>query len=200
MLEDLAALDPGRWTSLSYADLLADTPGTISRLLDFAGIAPDAALSERLRRPLPHSQYTHTPPVADKWRINAAEIERSPADVRWRPWSRLQALGEAPDFRHGAAREQSARAERPPIPCKDCMRRQSGCRSSLAGTPGSGAWRGRRAVISACKAFEERARHETQGLCGGGDGPGLDVGVFLRRRAGAAAKPDVQAAKPTLFD
>ncbi|MFT4252360.1 MAG: sulfotransferase [Caulobacter sp.] len=91
VLEDLAAFDPQRWTSVSYADLLADTPGTINRLLDFAGLAPDAALSEHLARPLPHSQYTHTAPAADKWRINAAEIERV-RPMFDETWSRLRAL------------------------------------------------------------------------------------------------------------
>jgi tetratricopeptide (TPR) repeat protein len=91
VLDDLAALDPRRWISVNYADLVADPAATVARLLDFAGIERDAALDGRLERPLPHSQYTQTPPSADKWRANAAEIERvQSAFVE--TWRRLQAL------------------------------------------------------------------------------------------------------------
>ena len=91
VLDDLGALDPARWTSVNYADLVADPRGVVTRLMDFAGVRLDPALETHLGRPLPHSQYTQTAPAADKWRANAAEIERVlplVADT----WRRLRSL------------------------------------------------------------------------------------------------------------
>lgn len=71
LLDDLATLPPGRWSSVRYEDLLS---------------APDAriaALCSRLElgwdRPpggaMPLSRHTLTPPDPDKWRRHAAAIE-----------------------------------------------------------------------------------------------------------------------------
>jgi hypothetical protein len=89
VLEDLAALAPERWTSLSYADLIADPGGQIGRLCAFLGIGTDPSLAARLATPLPYSTFTLTPPRADKWR----EVE--PQVMRVLPlvepvWRRLQ--------------------------------------------------------------------------------------------------------------
>ncbi len=70
VIEDLAAIEPERWTALSYEDLLADTPGEIARLCQFAGLPWDADLGQ----PLPLSRHTVSPPEADKWRRHEADI------------------------------------------------------------------------------------------------------------------------------
>ena len=92
MLDDLAALGSGRWTSVNYADLLSDPAAVASRLCGFIGIEPDAALRERTAGPLPLSRYTQTPPARDKWRLNESLIERVLPAVE-ATWRRLQASG-----------------------------------------------------------------------------------------------------------
>lgn len=74
-LDDLAAIDPAHWISLSYADLLANPEAQIRRLCEFADIAFDDRLAQRLNGPLPLSAHTHTPPRADKWLRNRQLIE-----------------------------------------------------------------------------------------------------------------------------
>jgi hypothetical protein len=77
ILDDLADLPRERWTAVRYEDLLADPRTTIARLLEFAGLAMDPRLEDYLARPLPPSRYTQTTaPDPDKWKKNAAEIER----------------------------------------------------------------------------------------------------------------------------
>jgi hypothetical protein len=76
VLEDLAALPKDRWVSLSYADLIRDPRRQMGRICERIGIEVDPALAERLKPPLPHSQYTLTPPRPDKWRSNEAAIQR----------------------------------------------------------------------------------------------------------------------------
>ncbi|GEM_PF-114633 len=91
-LDDLGGLDRDRWTSVNYADLLADPLGTVSRLMDFARLPVDESLAAHLRRPLPASRYTQTAPAADKWRANAREIESVLPGIE-AVWNRLRALG-----------------------------------------------------------------------------------------------------------
>jgi hypothetical protein len=76
ILDDLADLPRERWTTLRYEALVADPRTEIGRLLDFAGLAMDPRLEEYLARPLPLSKHTQTRPDPDKWKQNAAEIER----------------------------------------------------------------------------------------------------------------------------
>jgi hypothetical protein len=76
ILDDLAALARERWTSVRYEDLLRDPHAAIARLLDFAGLEMDSRLSDYLSKPLPPSRYTQTAPDPDKWKKNAAQIER----------------------------------------------------------------------------------------------------------------------------
>jgi hypothetical protein len=76
VLDDLGTLPRQRWTSLSYADLLADPAHAVRRLCQFIGIEADPALLQRASGPLPLSRYTLTPPAADKWRRNEAAIRR----------------------------------------------------------------------------------------------------------------------------
>ena len=94
-LNDLMALAPERWTSVSHADLIADPSATISKLCAFLGIEFDATLQGRTAQPLPASRYTLTPPRAEKWRDNVAAIERVLPAVGT-TWQQLQALGQAP--------------------------------------------------------------------------------------------------------
>jgi hypothetical protein len=90
-LDDLGGLAPDRWTSVQYADLLADAEGTVRRLCSFAGIEFDAALAARVAGPLPLSRYTQAPPEPDKWRRHEADILRVLPAVEM-TWRRLEWL------------------------------------------------------------------------------------------------------------
>lgn len=74
ILDDLAALPPGRWIACEYEALTADTEATIERLCAFARLAVDDRLRQRVTGQLPLSRYTQTAPDPDKWRRNADEI------------------------------------------------------------------------------------------------------------------------------
>lgn len=76
ILDDLGNLPRDRWTTVRYEDLVRDPASEIARLLEFAGLSMDPRLAEYLSKPLPLSRYTKTPPRPDKWRQDAAEIER----------------------------------------------------------------------------------------------------------------------------
>ncbi len=76
ILDDLADLPRERWTSVRYEAFVADPRAEVGKLLDFAGLAMDARLEEYLARPLPLSKHTQTRPDPDKWKQNAAEIDR----------------------------------------------------------------------------------------------------------------------------
>jgi len=76
ILDDLAHLPRGRWTTVRYEALIASPRAEIGRLLDFAGLAMDERLEAYLERPLPLSKHTQTKPDPEKWKKNAAEIER----------------------------------------------------------------------------------------------------------------------------
>jgi sulfotransferase family protein len=91
VLDDLALLPARRWTAVRYADLIGSPQATIERLCEFLGMDVDPALRRRLEAPLPPARYTHTPPAAQKWQMNAALIERVLPRVA-ATWQRLQAL------------------------------------------------------------------------------------------------------------
>ncbi len=76
ILEDLADLPRERWTSLRYENLVSDPRAEIEKLLGFLDLAMDARLEGYLSKPLPLSKHTQTKPEPDKWKQNAAEIER----------------------------------------------------------------------------------------------------------------------------
>jgi hypothetical protein len=81
-----------QWTTVRYHDFLADPAATVRRLCEFARVPFDAMLRARTAMPLPPSRFTHTPPAPDKWRSNAADIERLLPDLE--PCrQRLVALG-----------------------------------------------------------------------------------------------------------
>ena len=76
ILDDLAAVPRERWTSVRYEDLVRDPKSEVLKLLQFAGLSTDARLEEYLSKPLPLSRHTQTAPDPEKWRQNAAEIDR----------------------------------------------------------------------------------------------------------------------------
>jgi hypothetical protein len=91
VLDDLAALPRERWTSLCYADLLADPTAAVQRLCRFSGIAFDGALAARVGASLPLSRHAQTPPAPDKWRRNETEILRVLPSLE-PTWRRLEQL------------------------------------------------------------------------------------------------------------
>lgn len=95
IMEDLEHLAPDRSLTVCYGDLVADPAGSVARVLDFANIQIDPALSRHLQQPLPHSRYTQTAPKAEKWQINATEIERVLPAVE-DTWQRLRNLAQGP--------------------------------------------------------------------------------------------------------
>lgn len=76
ILDDLENLPRERWMSLSYEDLVRDPRAEMMKLLAFAGLSMDARLGDYLAKPLQLSRHTQSAPDADKWKQNAAEIER----------------------------------------------------------------------------------------------------------------------------
>jgi len=76
VLDDLASLTADRWTAVEYDNLVADPASVIQSLCQFAGIEFDAALAERVSRPLPAAKHTLTPADPLKWKRNEAAIER----------------------------------------------------------------------------------------------------------------------------
>jgi hypothetical protein len=96
ILDDLAALGPKRWTTVRYEDLIADPRAAVEGLLEFAGLAMDERLAQYLSKPLPHSRYTQTAPDPEKWKQNAAEIERVLPALR-ETITRLPQQGAQPD-------------------------------------------------------------------------------------------------------
>ncbi len=79
--DELGKLDPGRWTTVSYEQLLQDPVKTLATLADFAGL--DAPAGDVSPGSMPLSRTTLTPPHPDKWRRHEADIES--ARVRWQP-------------------------------------------------------------------------------------------------------------------
>ncbi len=91
VLDDLARLPQRRWSSVSYAEFLADPAATIERLCAFMDLDVDENLRRNLASPLPLSRYTLTPPAPDKWQKNAEQVERIMPLVE-STWHRLEAL------------------------------------------------------------------------------------------------------------
>ena len=91
IVDDLATLPPEQWTVVRYDELRDSAAETLGRLCQFLGMEVDPALARHLALPLPDSRHTHTPPAPDKWRRNAALIDRVLPTVE-ATWSRLQQL------------------------------------------------------------------------------------------------------------
>jgi hypothetical protein len=95
VMQDLAALAPGRWTSVEYSQFIAEPQATVQRLCRFAGIDYDGGLAERLSQPLPPAKHTLTPADPGKWRKHAAAIERVLPSLE-ATWRELAALAPGP--------------------------------------------------------------------------------------------------------
>lgn len=76
ILDDLASVPRDRWATVRYEDLIRNPRTEVERLLEFAGLSMDPRLAEYLSKPLPLSRHTQSAPDPDKWRQNAAEIDR----------------------------------------------------------------------------------------------------------------------------
>ena len=72
LIEDLQRLPPERWCVAGYSRLVADPESEIARLCRFLGLGWDRDLNG----PLPLSRYTLSAPDPDKWKHNAADLER----------------------------------------------------------------------------------------------------------------------------
>ena len=80
-LQDLETLEPARWTSVDYNELVARPRCAVERLCAFLDLAVDAAFNAHLRWPLPVSGTTISPPSTLKWRSHAeldvAQLEQA---------------------------------------------------------------------------------------------------------------------------
>jgi uncharacterized protein (TIGR03032 family) len=77
LLDDLAAVDPGRWCVASFDRLVAKPQEEAERLCAFLGVGLDQALPDQL----PPSRHTLTSPQPEKWRRNAGELVNVMAGV-----------------------------------------------------------------------------------------------------------------------
>lgn len=82
-LDDLETIPRDRWLSVNYDELIA-TPETVVRhICKFAGIVVDEQLGAALKRPLPISATTISPPSPIKWRNNPEFKESALTPYRW---------------------------------------------------------------------------------------------------------------------
>ena len=91
ILDDLGALHRSRWTTVEYDDLVRCPREVIERICTFAAIPFDEELRARTSAALPTSKYTLSQPDPDKWRRNAAAIERVLPNLQ-ETWARLRGL------------------------------------------------------------------------------------------------------------
>lgn len=91
VLDDLHGLPKSRWTSVNYAEFLANPAALTRQLCEFSGVEFDEACRRRVSAPLPLSRYTHTPPSPDKWRGNETLINRVLPSIE-HTWRRLERL------------------------------------------------------------------------------------------------------------
>lgn len=70
IIEGLEAIPREQWTMVSYAQLLADPAGEITRLCRFMDVEPGARLTAAAARSLPLSATTLSPPSPIKWKTN----------------------------------------------------------------------------------------------------------------------------------
>ncbi len=78
ILDDLEALEPGRWCVARYDRLVSDPTAEIAQLCEYLGLDWDVELSGEL----PDSRHTLESPHPDKWRRNAEELESAWEPVR----------------------------------------------------------------------------------------------------------------------
>jgi hypothetical protein len=70
IIHGLESIPADQWTTVSYADLLADPEGEVFRLCKFMDVDPGPRLTSALTRPLALSPTTLTPPSPIKWKSN----------------------------------------------------------------------------------------------------------------------------------
>ena len=71
---DLAGVPRHRWTTVSYADLIAEPALQLDRLAAFIGVRPDRSRAWTRSAPLPLSGTVLTRPDSRKWRRHEREI------------------------------------------------------------------------------------------------------------------------------
>jgi len=76
ILTELAKLDRRRWIALSYGQQVNAPAETVQRLCDFADVSSTTILDALEGGESKLSRYTVSAPAADKWRGNAAALER----------------------------------------------------------------------------------------------------------------------------
>lgn len=69
-MDDLEAIPKDRWVCVDYSELVATPEPVVRRICDFAGIPVDERMAAALKRPLPVSPTTISPPSPIKWRSN----------------------------------------------------------------------------------------------------------------------------------
>jgi len=76
ILMDLMNLPRDHWMFVEYGRLVDDSDKQIRKLCEFTSLEIDDVLDSMLKRPLPLSQTTVTPPHPEKWRRHAKELDR----------------------------------------------------------------------------------------------------------------------------
>lgn len=74
ILNDLTALPPEDWCSVTYDEAVTYPEATLERLYDFAGVPFEGNARLVAQRPIPNSRSTISPPDPDKWRSNEEAI------------------------------------------------------------------------------------------------------------------------------
>jgi hypothetical protein len=82
-LQDLETIPKDRWLSVNYDELIATPETVVRRICKFADIVVDEKLGEALKRSLPISATTISPPSPIKWRTNPEFKESALAPYRW---------------------------------------------------------------------------------------------------------------------
>jgi hypothetical protein len=76
IITDLMNVPRDHWIFVEYEKLVADSENQVRRLCEFASLELDGVLDSILKRPLPLSQTTLTPPHPEKWRRHEKELDR----------------------------------------------------------------------------------------------------------------------------
>jgi uncharacterized protein (TIGR03032 family) len=114
LLDDLEALDPGRWCVVSYDRLVAEPRKEIERICAFAGLPWDRTLTA----PLPPARHTLTSPEPGKWRHNAKELKPA-LPLAARVAERAREVFARPPATRPVRPPDFAEAPRPPAPPAD---------------------------------------------------------------------------------
>ncbi|MEY2959174.1 MAG: hypothetical protein RLZZ01_1742, partial [Actinomycetota bacterium] len=112
IMDDLERVAPGRWIGVDYHRVVANPSAEVARICRFAEIDWDPQFDQ----PLPMSRHTLTPPKADKWRMNATELNEVLPRVTQTLGrvNRLSGVDETPDLSR-RARSANRAAKQPAI-------------------------------------------------------------------------------------